>query len=118
MHPHGGMSYARSYKAQKIIEQFQPETKPHVLLCGHWHVANHLPAYRNVEGFLVPSFQGQTQFARRLGLQSIVGGLILDIQYGPEGLRNLRSEWVLNRAPLADDHPVKHLTQRAVRDEK
>jgi len=37
MHPGGGMAYARSYKTQKIIEQMAPESKPNVLLMGHWH---------------------------------------------------------------------------------
>jgi predicted phosphodiesterase len=62
MHSAGGVAYARSYKLQKIIEQMAPQKKPHILFAGHWHVANHLPMYRNVEGFSLGCFQAQTSY--------------------------------------------------------
>lgn len=66
-HPRGGLSYARSYRLQKMIEQMSPESKPHILFSGHWHVGAHLPAYRNVDAFLVPCFQSQSPFEKKIG---------------------------------------------------
>lgn len=79
MHGSGGVSYARSYKLQKIIEQFTPENKPEILLLGHYHVVCHLHAYRNVEGFLLPCFQAQTPYLKAKGLAPIIGAMIIKV---------------------------------------
>lgn len=104
-HPHDGSSYALSYKLQKRIEAFSPDAKPHVALLGNYHKATHLPAYRNVEGFLLPSFQSQTPFMVGKGLVSIIGGLILEfgIEAGKGLAPSFQTEWVLFREPLAHD---------------
>jgi len=80
MHGDGGVSYARSYKLQKIIEQFTPENKPDLLLLGHYHVVCHLHAYRNVEGFMLGCFQSQTPYLKKKGLFPIIGGMIIKIR--------------------------------------
>lgn len=102
-HPKGGLSYARSYKLQKWIESVSPESKPHIIFTGHFHVAAHLPAYRNVEGFLTPCFQGQTPYEKTLGLQPVVGGLLVDIWVSKDGLEDLQVRWCLNRIPVPND---------------
>lgn len=81
MHGDGGVAYARSYKMQKIIEQFTPENKPDLLLLGHYHVPCHLPAYRNVEGFQLPCFQAQTPYLKKKGLAPVIGGMIITITF-------------------------------------
>lgn len=79
MHPLGGMSYALSYKLQKHVEAFEGGRKPNMFFAGHWHSFNY-SYIRNVHAFLVPCFEAQTEFERRLGLNPTVGGLILDIK--------------------------------------
>lgn len=105
MHPDGGPSYARSYKLQKIVEQWPSGEKPHVLLDGHWHVACHLPGYRNVEAFALPCFQAQTAYLRRKGLAPVVGGLLFDVEYSDAGLEKLTTSWVLYRRHVDKDWP-------------
>lgn len=106
MHPHDGSSYALSYKLQKRVESLSPENKPNVLLLGNYHKTCHVPAYRNVEGFLLPSFQSQTGWMARKGIASIIGGLILEFGISTKGLApSFQTEWVLYREPLKDDHP-------------
>lgn len=103
-HPHDGGSYALSYKLQKKIEALSPESKPHIFLAGNYHKATHLPAYRNVEGFLLPSYQSQTPFMVSKGLPSVIGGVILEFGIDAHGLApSLQTEWVLERIPKEND---------------
>lgn len=103
----GGLSYARSYKVQKLLEQMDQteRSETDVALYGHWHVAGHLPGYQSVEGFLVPCFQRQTKFLKSLGLQPVVGGVVLEIEFGMKGVWNVRPDWRLYREPITGDHP-------------
>ena len=80
MHGAGGVAYARSYKLQKIIEQFAPENKPDLLLLGHYHVPCHLPAYRNVEGWTLASFEAQGPYLKRKGLFPVIMGMIIKVR--------------------------------------
>ena len=92
----GGQSnpYARSYKLQKIVENFTPENKPHIVFLGHWHVGCHLPQYRNVEAFLMGAFQAQTPHLKRLGIWPTTTALILEIYPDDTGIARIRSEWL------------------------
>jgi hypothetical protein len=104
MHGGGGNAYARSYKLQKRIEQFSDETRPHVLLMGNYHTACHLPQYQNCEGFLLGCFQRQTPFEKGLGLNPVIGGLILEMEVGNKRPRSVRPEWRLYRPLPKDDY--------------
>lgn len=105
-HPHEGIGYALSYKLQRHIEALAPENKPHILVEGNFHKACHLPGWRNVEAFLLPSFQSQTGWMARKALASIVGGLILEFGVDSKGLApSLKTEWVIERVPLQHDYP-------------
>lgn len=105
MHPDGGVAYARSYKLQKIVEQMPPDDKPHMLLCGHWHVACHLPGYRNVEAFALPCFEAQTAFIARKGLAPVVGGVLFDAEFDERGLTDLTTKWCLWKTTISKDWP-------------
>ena len=94
MHGAGGVAYSRSYKLQKIIEQFAPEQKPHMLFIGHWHVQCSIPQYRNVSGFTMGCFQAQTPFLTRLGLMPEVGGLIVEVRTEKGGILGVKTEWI------------------------
>lgn len=103
----GGLSYARSYKVQKLLEQMDVHDREttDIALYGHWHVAGHLPGYQSVEAFTVPAFQRQTRFLKSIGVQPVVGGIVLEIEFGQRGVWNVRPDWRLYREPIANDHP-------------
>jgi len=76
-HPRSGNGYAKSYKVQRIIETYSSGEKPHVLLCGHWHVFCHVME-RGVHGIACPTFQGGgSAFSKSLGGAPAIGGLVL-----------------------------------------
>ena len=104
MHGDSGVAYARSYKLQKIIEQMSPQTKPHILVAGHWHVGTHLPMYRNVEGFSLGCFQAQTSYMRRKGLYPTLAGLILKIYPDEMGLQGIDTHWEYYHIPVEHDY--------------
>jgi hypothetical protein len=93
MHGEGGVAYARSYRIQKIIEQFPADTKPHILLLGHYHVTCELPWYRNVAAFQLPCFQAQTQYLKAKGLNPDIGYLILEVFPDSKGISNFKPIW-------------------------
>ena len=73
-------------------------------MLGNYHKACHLPAYRNTEGFLLPSFQSQSAWMAGKGIASIVGGIILEFGIVTKGLApSLTTEWVLYREPAEKD---------------
>jgi len=104
MHGHGGVAYARSYKLQKIIEQMAPQRKPHLLFVGHWHVANHLPMYRNVEGFQLGCFQAQTPYMRKKGIYPTTAGLIVKVHTNAKGIAGIDTHWEYYYEPIEHDY--------------
>jgi DNA polymerase II small subunit/DNA polymerase delta subunit B len=80
IHPDGGTAYALSYKPQKIIEQLEGGSKPHLLVIGHFHKAEFLPNYRNVACLQAGTFQSQTPFMKRKGLSAMMGGWIVEAE--------------------------------------
>ena len=56
-HGRGGMSYAVSYKPQKIIEGLPGGRKPALMIFGHWHVA-HVVRHRKVHALMGGTFSG------------------------------------------------------------
>lgn len=95
MHGRAGMSYAKSYRLQKIMETMPggPD-KPHFLFLGHYHNSNILSGYRNMEGILMPCFQSQTPFEAALALSPTVAGLIVEVQVDGKGLSRIVYEWI------------------------
>jgi DNA polymerase II small subunit/DNA polymerase delta subunit B len=93
IHPGGGSSYALSYRPQKIVESLEGGTKPDMLAIGHYHKAEMMPSYRNVCAVQVGTFQKQTPFMARQGLQAHVGGWIIEVTVG-KGHKTIRGEFV------------------------
>jgi predicted phosphodiesterase len=93
-HGSGGVAYAVSYKMQKLIEQLAPESKPNIVLRGHPHKPNYVPAYRNVEGVDLPCFQAQTPYMRKKGLFPVVGGVILEWTKDKDGLTSFKVQFI------------------------
>jgi len=110
IHPKGGLTYARSYRMQKIIEQITPGEKPQILFWGGRHSWDHLPMYRNVYAWMLGCFQSQTDHEKALGLYPELGGLIVDVEYGspgadrPNGIVLVKPELVPFYTPKARDY--------------
>lgn len=79
-----GGSYAKSYKIQKYVEAIPPKKKPDVYILGHYHGSLYI-VVQGVHALLPSSFQWQSPFAVRLGLEENIGGYILEIETTPTG---------------------------------
>jgi len=97
-HPGGGVSYARSYRIQKYIENMigfitsiPLAITPVLQLFGHWHIPCHLPMYMGVDAVSLPCFQSQTPYLTEKGLMPVVGYAIAEIRlddaYNMTGVR-------------------------------
>lgn len=84
LHGKGGMSYAVSYKAQKIVDGYSAGRKPAVLIPGHWHVRGDWQA-RGVQVLFPGCFEWRTPLLERLGLSPAVGFHVLRMTIGPDG---------------------------------
>jgi hypothetical protein len=84
LHGSGGMSYAYSYKAQKLVDGYSAGRKPSLLIVGHWHVRGNFMA-RNVEVVFPGCFEWQSRFMQRLGLQPAVGFHLLELHVADDG---------------------------------
>lgn len=109
-HGRGGSTYARSYRIQRLIENFTPEQKPEVFLLGNFHNWAPVPMVRNVIGWQMGCFQSQTDHEKALGLFPEIGGLILEIDYGskgadrPKGIVAFRDEIIPFYVPKESDY--------------
>ena len=93
-HLNGGIPYARSYRRQKVVEGFTGGTKPRIYIAGHDHQAMWFN-YRNVEVFGTGCFEGQTDLLRRMGVDPVVGGYIVEVKLDENGaIRRIRPEFV------------------------
>lgn len=81
IHADGGGAYALSYKGQKFAEQISSGKKPDVLLFGHYHTSFYF-WYRNMHIFNCGTFQGQTPYLARKGLNPAIGGWICKAKLG------------------------------------
>lgn len=93
LHGSGGMSYAVSYKAQKLVDGYPAARKPNALIVGHWHVRGDFLA-RGVHVLFPGCFEWQSRFMQRLGLQPAVGFHILELWVADDGsIVRWRPEW-------------------------
>lgn len=93
LHGAGGMSYAFSYKAQKLVDGYGAGRKPNLLIVGHWHVQGAFTT-RNVKVLFPGCFEWQSRFMQRLGLQPAVGFHILEMTVADDGsIVRYRPEW-------------------------
>lgn len=84
LHGSGGMSYAYSYKAQKLVDGYSPGQKPALLCVGHWHVSGWLHQ-RGVNVIFPGCFEWKSPFLARKGLSPAVGFWILNLTIGDDG---------------------------------
>jgi predicted phosphodiesterase len=94
LHPGGAPAYASSYSLQKYVSALVPGHKPQVLLFGHEHKYVSI-LERNVFGFKVATFQGQTPYMLRKTLTPSVGGLVFEVEVAPDSsILSLRHEMI------------------------
>ena len=91
MHPAGGISYALSYKTQKVAEGMinsamelirergSIEELPSVVVFGHWHVSSFIPCYMGMDLISAPCFQDQTPYLQMKGLYPKIGFVIVEM---------------------------------------
>jgi len=103
-HGSGGVSYARSYRQQKMIEQLSPAQKPYFLFIGHYHITNTLWQYRNVFSQMLPCFQSQTPFLKRKGLNPEIGGMILEFRIVCDKPTIPKMEFIPFYVPIEKDY--------------
>jgi predicted phosphodiesterase len=85
LHGKGGMSYAYSYRAQKIVDGYGQGRKPGALILGHYHVQGNFSP-RSVNTMFPACFEWQSvQFGARLGLRPTVGFHVVEAQLGDDG---------------------------------
>lgn len=84
LHGKGGMSYAYSYKAQKIVEKYTEERKPQILIPGHWHVQGSFRT-RGVHVLFPGCFQWMSSYIERYNLEPAVGFHIVQATIGDDG---------------------------------
>jgi predicted phosphodiesterase len=93
IHPTDGTSRTWSHKLQEVIDRNEAR-RGHIMLVGHYHKQLYMK-YKGVHGFLVPSFQHQTNFMQDNNLTSEVGGIIMTLKFDDNGsLASINQEWV------------------------
>jgi len=84
-HAGGGSTYAISYTVQKIVESYQPNEKPTILLVGHFHKSEY--SYPRAVHVIQPGCtEDQTPFMRQKRLEAMVGGYSVKFQVDPKGI--------------------------------
>lgn len=102
IHPDGGGSYAKSYKAQKIAESLPIDQQVRLLLLGHYHVYGSF-RQKDTHALMLPCFQAQYAWLARKALHPDIGGLIVDVYLDDDGhLARLAHEFV-SFTPRSDD---------------
>lgn len=103
-HPWDGVSYAVSYRLQKMIESMESDSKPNIFAVGHYHKELTM-FYRNVHGILTASFQAQTPFLRGKGIASILGGFIVTVRVDDDGtILGCDTEFIPFYKSITDDY--------------
>lgn len=84
LHPGGGSSKQLSLKLQNIIASLQGGEKPGIAAVGHLHKTGYFET-RGVHGLLVPSTKEQDTWMRKAGIDSQIGGWIVDARIDSAG---------------------------------
>lgn len=102
-HPAGGRAYALSYKVQKFIEGLTPEQRPQMLASGHLHTMLYMD-YVGVDTFMVPCFEAQNTFLKRLGLHPCIGGWILELEIDGNHIMRIGMDSITFDNPILNDY--------------
>lgn len=94
-HPGGGTAYAISYKMQRYVESLGGNSKPNIIIQGHFHKSEYI-FYRNVHCFDAGTLCSQTPFMKKIGTPAHMGFWILDIyaDRNKKGVERIISQFV------------------------
>jgi len=87
------MSYAKSYKPQKLIENIDTRNQPDIFASGHWHDALYM-AYRNIHSFLPWAFLRQNLLAKRFNLWNTIGWWIVEVDIKEDGSSEIQMKFI------------------------
>lgn len=87
------MSYAKSYKPQKLIENIDTRNQPDIFASGHWHDALYM-AYRNIHSFLPWAFLKQNLLAKRFNLGNTIWGWIVEVNIKEDGSSEIQMKFI------------------------
>jgi predicted phosphodiesterase len=87
------MSYAKSYKPQKLIENIDTRSQPDIFASGHWHDALYM-AYRNIHSFLPWAFLKQNLLAKRFNLGNTIWWWIVEIDIKEDGSSEIQMKFI------------------------
>jgi predicted phosphodiesterase len=87
------MSYAKSYKPQKLIENIDTRSQPDIFASGHWHDALYM-AYRNIHSFLPWAFLTQNLPAKRFNLGNTIGWWIVEVDIKEDGSSEIQMKFI------------------------
>lgn len=93
VHPAGGSPYSIGYGAQKYIRAAPPSTRSDIIAFGHWH-QNMFTQYDDMYVLEAGCFTGTTDFLRRKGITSVVGGWFNEVQKENGKITGYKPEWV------------------------
>lgn len=80
----GSMSYAKSYKIQKLMENINPKDQPNIFASGHRHTALYM-FYRKIHWFLPWAFLKENLLAKRFNLDNTIGGWVIEVEIDEKG---------------------------------
>jgi predicted phosphodiesterase len=87
------MSYAKSYKPQKLIENIDTRNQPDIFASGHRHDALYM-AYRNIHSFLPWAFLKQNLLAKRFNLGNTIGWWIVEVDIKEDGSSEIQMKFI------------------------
>jgi len=88
VHPSGGLSYAKSYRPQKITEAIPIDKRTHIVIIGHYHTYGVFKVQETI-AVMEPCFQGSYPWLIRKGLYPTIGGHIMDIEYDDDRITRI-----------------------------
>lgn len=84
VHPNDkGIGQNYGLKIHQYIDKAKDDKQANIVLMGHYHKHSHV-RYKGVDGFVTPSFVGQSNFMKDRNLASVVGGMILHLSFNKE----------------------------------
>lgn len=103
-HPWDGGAYSLSYRIQKMIEAMEADSKPNILVVGHYHKSLYM-FYRNIHALYPGCFQSQTPFTRGKCISTQMGGYIVEVKVDKDGtIQAFKSQFVPFYKPAKDDY--------------
>jgi biotin operon repressor/predicted phosphodiesterase len=92
IHPSGGKPYTTGYRLQTLYRERSVTDRPSIAGVGHLHGSMYAET-EGVKGLYAGAWKGTTTYGKRKGHQAKIGGWVLDLTFGDDGVRRLIPEW-------------------------